>query len=131
MGGFRAVSLHRRNTALLLCSFSTVNLANIGSVCVSVPLGSDRAAGGSLCTRSMSSEINTTIINMYMRRAKVLRECVRLCVLVSAKAARHVCVWERGGTESLAPHEEELSPGITEIGCRTCEFRSDSQIVSG
>lgn len=52
-------------------------------------------------------------------------------VLVSAKAASHVCVWKRGGTESLAPHEEELSPGITEIGCRTCEFGSDSHIVSG
>lgn len=79
-GGFQAVLLHRRSTALLLCSFSTVNLANICSVCVSMPLGSDRAAGGSLYTRSMSSEINTMIINMYMRWAKVLRECVRLCV---------------------------------------------------
>lgn len=89
-GGF-----HRRNTALLLCSFSTVNLANIGSVCVSMPLGSDRAAGGSLCTRSMSSEINTMMINMYMRRAKVLRECARLCVLVSAKADQAcVCLGE-------------------------------------
>lgn len=68
-------------------------------------------------------------IHVYEKDQGAVCGCVCLCVLVSTKAVRHVCVWKRGGTESLAPHQEDLSPGIIEIGCRMCEFGSDSQIV--